>query len=125
MNILDKLTELDKKTNYNLDLPYYYIEGICIDDFLESVTDSIYQTEVIYYNKAMKILSEYDNSLTESLEIAEEQGFSIADINSELLATLILQNRMLEELADIKDELETIFADYQDAKELNLNLIKQ
>ena len=111
MNILDKLTELDKATNYNLDLPYYYSDGISFDDFLESVTDSIYEAEVIYYSKAMKILSEHDNSLTESLEIAWEQGFEITNISSELLATLILQNRMFESLADITDEIEQIFND--------------
>jgi len=115
MNILNKLTELDKTTGYNFDLPYYYSDGISFDDFLESVTESIHETEVIYYSKAMKILSEYDNSLTESLEMAEEQGFEITNINSELLATLILQNRMFESLADITDEIEGLFMDAQNS----------
>lgn len=107
--MINKLKELDKNTMYDLDLEHCYSEGMCLDDFLESVTESIYETEVIYYNEAMRILSECDNSLKESLEIAEEQGFTISDINSELLATFILQNRMLESLADITDELESIF----------------
>ena len=99
MNILNKLTELDKTTNYN----------ISFDDFLESVTDSIHETEAIYYSKAMKLLSEYYNSLTESLDVSWEQWFETSNINSELLASLLLQNRMFESLADITDKIDEIF----------------
>ena len=122
MNILNKLTELDKTTNYDFDLPYYYSDGISLDDFLESVTESIHETEVIYYSKAMKILSEYDNSLTESIEIACELEFELANINSELLATLILQKRMFEEFAYITDEIEGLFMDAQDIEDIERDI---
>jgi len=50
------------------------------------------QIEIIYYSKAIVYLQNNDASLIDSLVIAEELGYKIENINSELLATLHLQN---------------------------------
>jgi len=71
--------------------------------------DRIDETEVIYYEKAISFLNEYDPSFLISLEIAKELGFSIADLNSEVLATLLLQETLREELQNIEDYLAEIF----------------
>jgi len=58
---------------------------------LEDLIDSQngFKTEIIYYAKAMEYLKEYDTSLMRSLELAEEMGLEIKDLNSEVLASLI------------------------------------
>ena len=55
----------------------------------EDLNDSQYfHIEVIYYAKAMEYLKEHDTSLSESIEIATEYGYTLENINSELLASL-------------------------------------
>jgi len=49
------------------------------------------QIEVIYYSKAIEYLQNNDASLIDSLAIAENYGYKIESISSELLATLHLQ----------------------------------
>ena len=63
------------------------------------------ETEIIYYNKAMEYLSEHDWSLRESAEIASDLGFELKNINSEMLATLHLQNELINSIREIEYEL--------------------
>jgi|SRR5690625_559963 len=72
-----------------------------IEDLYESIEDQIRNYEVIYYSRAMELLSEEDPSLIESLSLAHEMGYEPKDLNSEILATLLIQQRMLEELWEI------------------------
>ncbi len=61
----------------------------CINNIYDDLSDNGYfNEEIIYYHYAIKYLKDNDQSLTESLEIAEEYGYSLTNINSELLATL-------------------------------------
>jgi hypothetical protein len=55
------------------------------DDLNES---GFFNVEIIYYHKAMEYLRENDISLNESIEIATEYGYTLENINSELLASL-------------------------------------
>ncbi len=57
----------------------------------------------------MAYLTENDNSLTRSLEIADEQGFEVANLNSELLATLLYQDERYNEWSGIEDEIMEYF----------------
>lgn len=88
--------------NYITDTDYkYHIEGSdSIDDLREALLNNIAETDVIYYSNAMDFLAEEDQSLQESIELALEYGYNLADISSELLATMLLQKRMEEELDD-------------------------
>ena len=69
-------------------------ENFLFDDFREYIIDSILDCEIIYYSKAIAYLTEHDNSLRRSLEIAEVQGFEVANLNSELLASLLYQDEL-------------------------------
>ena len=62
------------------------------------------ETEIIYYNKAMEYLSEQDWSLRESAEIASDLGFELKNINSEILATLHLQNELINSIKEVKND---------------------
>ena len=84
-------------------------ETFLFDDFREYIVDSILNFEVIYYSKAIEYLKENDNSLTRSLEIADEQGFEVSKLNSEILATLLYQDKLYNELWDIEEEIMEYF----------------
>lgn len=100
----EKFNELKKELEEKLDII------ISEDDFKKDLIEvSLYDIQeyiiddnnmlfdgVIYYYNAIEFLKENDPSLNNSLEIAEELGYSLKDLNSELLASL-LKTRMNEE----------------------------
>jgi len=71
----------------------------------EVVSSFISEEEVIYYEKAMQILEDLDSSLIYPLNIAYNLGYDIKDLNSELLATLAIQDKLREELLPLIEEL--------------------
>ena len=114
--------ELIKNTLQDLTLEYIgedATEFICSPDELEDYnTDEIqeelqdngfFDVEIIYYSKAIKYLQENDASLYRSLEIAEEMGYTLENINSELLASLHAsrdrENKFWEDVAPKLNEL--------------------
>ena len=105
--IYNRLNELSS----NLYLSDYYTEGIEIDEFIEQVQEGIYSDEIIYYSTAIKYLQENDNSLCKSLEIADELGFETSSLNSELLATLLYQDNLRNELYNLQDEIDEILSE--------------
>jgi hypothetical protein len=70
------------------------------DELREYLQERVYEQEIIYYTNAAKYLLENDPSLTESLELAQDMGFDMKSLNSEKLATLHLQQKLSEELAE-------------------------
>ena len=56
--------------------------------FEELQDNGYFQEEIIYYSKAMEYLKEHDCSLSESLEMANEYGYTLENLNSETLATI-------------------------------------
>jgi hypothetical protein len=80
------------------------------DDFFDTLQGNgyFYSIEAIYYHKAIKYLSENDASLSESLEIADELGYNVKDINSELLATLLMQQKETELFYEMRNDIEKI-----------------
>ena len=95
--------------NLDIDFNCHLDESINIKSF-EDITDALQENnalecEVIYYSEAIKYLAKNDASLNESMGLAEELGYSISNINSELLASLLksqdLQNEWYEAETDI------------------------
>ncbi len=75
-------------------------------DLMELLRDySAFNIDIIYYHKAMKYLQENDPSLTESLNIANELGYKICDLNSELLASLLASQQAEEEFSEYEDKI--------------------
>ena len=106
-SIYNRLNELSS----NLYLSDYYTEGIEINEFMEQALEGIYSQEIIYYYKAMEYLKENDNSLNLSLEIADELGFETSSLNSELLATLLYQDNLRNELYNLQYEIDQILSE--------------
>jgi len=104
MNKKELLTKF-KNSEYLSGIDYEYIindlDGEDTENLKEKFEEAIYHEEIIYYNRAIEFLSENDYSLQNSLELAQELGYQPADLNSEILATLLLQNYMQEELNEI------------------------
>ena len=68
------------------------------DDALEY----IYEQDIIYYNKAIKYLSENDASLRESLELAHNGGYEYKHLSSETLASIHYQDFLINSLEEFK-----------------------
>ena len=75
------------------------------DEFIDAIEHEINHTEVIYFHRAMEILSEHDQSLSESLEIADDYGYKVSDLNSEILASFLVQKELREQLHEVWDEI--------------------
>lgn len=99
--------ELIKDTNFLCDhIDTLYIcnntESVDTEEELrEYLQDHIYECNIIYYRTACEFLLEHDCSFGESLEIASEYGYTTDKLNSELLATLLLQSKLNEELSNL------------------------
>lgn len=74
-----------------------------------------FNIDIIYYDKAMAYLLENDPSLTESLSLAEEMGYTAVNLSSETLASLLANRKATESFWEVQEEIETFF------KELNEN----
>lgn len=106
-----KLNNLIKQQNITLSnnwlLDYDAFNNLNTND--EEISDKIYNIfsdyvhencEVIYYADAIQFLNENDNSLKDSLQLASEVGYNLADINSCTLASLLKADILQYELRD-------------------------
>ena len=111
MNKLERLKELVKDNNLDIDIDYIYDENKDFDQLNEDVIQYINESGIIYYSKAISYLSDNDASLYESLEMAKEFGYTIEDLNSELLATLLYQQNFTNDWYNIREQVQQILND--------------
>ena len=112
MNIYNKLHEITEEKmydNFNIDLASIYDNEDTFNDFCDKVNDAIMCEDIIYYSEAIKYLMREDASLYESLNIASEYGYTTEQLNSELLATLLYQQKLTEQWYEIEEQLKEIF----------------
>mgnify|MGYP003651442233 FL=1 len=109
MDISNKLQKLAEDNQFDIDLANLYYNEDNFNDFCDKVNDSIMQEEIIYYYEAMKYLIREDASLSQSLEIASEFGYTTENLNSELLATLLYQQNLTNQWYEISEQVEEIF----------------
>ena len=119
-------TQTENKTETKLNLlENLWIENLNIVDFIEHDfeyirnADDLYEElesneafniDIIYYSRAMTYLSENDFSLSESIEIAVQHGYSLENINSELLASLHASQKARDNFWRCKDDINEIFS---------------
>lgn len=118
---IEKFLEIVSEINKDYDFNDYVINYIDKED-LEDIKDfeeledyindlnnnnnnEITREEVIYYSNAIEYLAKNDASLLDSLELAEELGYTIKDINSELLASLLKTQENEGEYNNFTEEL--------------------
>jgi len=105
----------------NLDIPYYVdaSEVNSFEEMFETIEDNRgFEVEIIYYASAMDYLRENDPSLSESMEIAEEYGYTPKKINSELLASLLASKNCRDEFEEYRSEIEDFFEELEDNEDL-------
>ena len=113
-------TELDEQIELNDNIINYVdIDAIDENDAFNSIYEMIdenggFDIEVIYYSNAIKYLQENDPSLRESLEIAEEYGYDIKNLNSEILASLLKSQNVRNEFLELRDEINEFFQELED-----------
>ena len=109
MNIYNKLHQITENEMFDIDLASLYDNEDTFTDFCDKVNDAIMSEEIIYYSKAIKYLMREDSSLYDSLSIASEYGFTTEQLNSELLATLLYQQKLTEQWYKIEEQVKEIF----------------
>lgn len=109
IQIMDHLTDCDIEELNDLE------EGQA-EWLFDHLNDSgAFNVDIIYYDNAMEYLSKHDNSLCDSMEIADEYGLRPCDLNSETLASLLASRKATENFWEAQKEIETFF------EELNEN----
>ena len=109
MNIYNKLHQITENKMFDIDLASLYNNEDTFNDFCDKVNDAIMQEEIIYYSEAIKYLMNEDASLCDSLDIASEYGYATEQLNSELLATLLYQQKLTEQWYEMETEIKEIF----------------
>lgn len=79
-------------------------DEITEDETRDILGQAINEEEIIYYSRAMEYLMENDTSLQESISLAADMGYETKALNSELLATLLFQQNLREELDKLLSE---------------------
>ena len=105
----------------NLDIPYCVdaSEVNSFDEMFEAIESNRgFEVEIIYYGSAMDYLRENDPSLSESMEIADEYGYTPKNINSEVLASLLASRYCRDEFESWRDTIETFFEELEDNETL-------
>jgi hypothetical protein len=109
------LSELNTEVEvtYFVDVNDLEVEDFDVDMF-ESICSAIqdnngFEQDVIYYASAMDYLRENDPSLRESIDIASQCGYDIKNINSELLASLLKTQYVIDDFNELKDEINEFF----------------
>jgi intracellular sulfur oxidation DsrE/DsrF family protein len=108
---IEKFFREEIKMN-NLDIMYHVDadEVNSFDDVYEAIeNDRGFEVEIIYYTNAMEYLMERDPSLRESLEIAEEYGYTPSNITSEVLASLLASKECREEFMEYENMITEFF----------------
>lgn len=97
------------------------------DDLVEQIErgDCLFADTIVYYSNAMDWLSEHDCSLEESLEIADELGYRLKDLSSEVLANLHAERYYMDEFAgyeseinDLQDEINELYDLFDEIEEI-------
>ena len=105
----NKLQQIAEHNQFDVDLANLYYNEDTFTDFCDKVNDAIMNEEVIYYHQAIKYLMREDASLSDSLDIASEYGYTTEQLNSELLATLLYQQRLTEQWYEIEQQVKELF----------------
>lgn len=103
----------------NIDLAYFADEDHQSFEDLESDIDSGggFNVEIIYYSRAMEYLMNNDNSLRESLALADEMGYEPKNLSSEVLASLLASQEVRTDFENLRDDIEAFFEELNEEEQ--------
>ena len=70
-------------------------------DTYEKAIEWCNEQEIIYYGVAMNYLIDYDCSLDDSISSAMDMGYSLENINSEVLANIHYQDSLINSIKEV------------------------
>ena len=103
----------------NIDIAYFADEKHqSFEDLREAIEDGNgFDVEIIYYSRAIEYLTENDNSLRESLAIAQDMGYEPKNLSSEILASLLASQNSREEFNELESDIEAFFEELNEEEE--------
>jgi hypothetical protein len=115
----DRVYKFLSELNTEIEVTYYVdVNDLEVEDFdidmFETIDNIIqdsngFEQDVVYYASAMDYLRENDPSLRESMDIASQYGYDIKNLNSELLASLLKTQYVINDFNELKDEINEFF----------------
>ena len=118
--IKTKIEKFLAELNTEVDiLSYVDVGDIDLDNafnYIESIIEANngFDIEIIYYSRAIEYLANNDNSLYESLELANDMGYDLKSLNSEILASLLASQNARESFYECRSEIEDFFEEIVD-----------
>jgi len=105
------LNEISEDLEHNISEHITDFEEIKdFEDLQEELENNdFFNVEIIYYKTAAIYLQENDASFYESLEIANEYGYTTENLNSELLASLHASQSLRDDFYQLEDEINDFF----------------
>ena len=117
--IIKELDDLLQESGLNFS---DYLQESDLDDVRDA--DDLYNShierainessDIIYYSRAMDYLQENDASLTRSLELASEYGYSLEDLNSEKLASILNYQENVDAYRKNKGEIDDLLDEWHE-----------
>jgi len=110
--IEDFLKGLNIDNLYVMD--YVNIDDIDFSNAYQSIYEMIddeggFNVDIIYYSNAIDYLAKNDPSLDESLELADEFGFELSKLNSEVLASLLASEKCRNDFSALQTDIDEFF----------------
>ena len=95
-------------------MDYVNIDDIDFSNAYQSIYEMIddeggFNVDIIYYSNAIDYLAKNDPSLDESLELADEFGFELSKLNSEVLASLLASEKCRDDFSALETDIEEFF----------------
>jgi hypothetical protein len=88
-----------------------YVDTETAEDVVDAITDSIHEScDVVYVSRAYHYVGEY---LDNAQQICDEYEISKPFDNLELVATLILQQNMVDEIQTMYTEIDAIVDEFE------------
>ena len=99
----------------------YILESKDFSNF-DEVRDAIhdkngFEVEIIYYSNAIAYLKKHDPSLRESLSVADNLGFKLTNINSEILASLLATELTMQQFEELESEFTSLLEELESIEE--------
>tara|TARA_R110000868_G_scaffold120421_4_gene319550 strand:- start:1009 stop:1374 length:366 start_codon:yes stop_codon:yes gene_type:complete len=95
-------------------MDYIDIEQIDLNKSFNSIYDQLnnknaFNIEIIYYWNAIKYLKQHDASLRLSLDLANDLGYEFKNLNSEVLASILATENVLNDFYDLENKINNFF----------------
>lgn len=111
-----------------IDFNYFltYGEQTTFEEIQDTLEDNQALTwEVLFYGSAMEYLRENDPSLTESLQLANEYGQTLENLNSETLASILKTENLRSEFLEMEAEISDFLEELQELEEQEEDEIRE